>query len=397
VRVKRYTAATMQEAIEQIRHDLGSEAVILHSRKIGRGGVMGLLGKPMIEVTAAIDQQGRSVREPQAACRGGSGAVESAAHAPRSLPGPVARPPAQTVGRPTRRTRLPIPEPVGPGGAVSEVERQLVAGDVNELLAEALVRSAAEELDTTDNAGLIREYIEKRVARFVRVTGAIKCEPGTPRILAFVGSTGVGKTTTVAKLVAHFSGVEHKKVATITVDVVRVAAVEQMRAYAGLLNIPIDVVLTPTDLREAIARHSDKDVVLIDSAGCSPYDWMQVLERTDFLKDLDEVEVHLVLSASTRCKENLAACERFSPTGVSAVLFTKLDETRDYGSLLTISVKSKWPISYLAAGQSIPNDIEPASSAELARMILRTRGHDATASMEPVELSGVGPESNERI
>ncbi len=379
----------MQEAIDQIRHDLGPNAVILHSRKVGRGGVLSLLGKPVIEVTAAVDAEAALHHEPEPAPRveSGSGASEPGMdprlaaylNSPRPEHGPIGSPMA--------------PEAVGPTGVVESIRRQLVGNDVDELLAEALLRSAVEDLHTTDNEGLIKEYIEKRIERFIRVTGPITCEPGKAKIVALVGPTGVGKTTTVAKLAAHFSVFERKNVAIITVDVFRVAAIEQMRVYARLLKVPIEVVLTPTDLKSTIAAHRDKDLVLVDSGGRSQYNWMQVLELTSFLKELSEAEVHLALSATTRCKENLAVVERFSSMRIHSLLFTKLDETRDYGSLLTLAVKSKRPISYLTTGQNIPENIEPASATKLARMILRT---EVERKVGPPELPDMQEEEVER-
>jgi flagellar biosynthesis protein FlhF len=367
VKVKRYTTATMQEAIDQIRRDLGPNAVILHSRKVGRGGVLSLLGKPVIEVTAAVDGDAPAQTKPEPARRAGGGGQGEPATDNRLAAYLDSLRPGQTPGDASALTEI-----AKGNGVVEGIRRQLVGNDVDELLAEALLRAAIEELRTTENAGLIKEYIERRVERFMRVTGPIKCEPGTPSVVALVGPTGVGKTTTAAKLAAHFSALERKRVVIVTVDVYRVAAVEQMRVYAKLLKVPIEVVLTPTDLRGAIAAHRDADLVLIDSGGRSQYDWMQVLELTEFLKAANEAKVHLVLSAATRCRENLAAVERFSSMNVQSLLFTKLDETRDYGSLLTLAVKSKRPISYLTTGQGIPEAIEPASSAKLARMILRT-------------------------
>jgi len=384
VKVKRYTAATMQEAIDQVRHDLGPNAVILHSRKVGRGGVLSLLGKPMIEVTAAIETEAASPRAPQAVRRAepGEGDVEPradhrlAAYLGSSQPDPAPR-------MPSRRHEV-----AGPGSVVETIRRELVAHDVDELLAEALVRSAVEDLHTAENAGLITEYIEKRIERFLRVTGPITLEPGTPRIIALVGPTGVGKTTTAAKLAAYFSAVERENIAIIAADIFRVAGIEQMRAYAKILKIPIDVVLTPTDMKSTIASHGDKDLVIIDSGGSSPYDWMHVLELTSFLKEAGGAQIHLVLSAATRCKENLAVLERFASMDIHSLLFTKLDETRDYGSLLTLAIKSKRPISYLTAGQDIPDDIEAASPTKLARMILRTEPQQKEPQSAPAAAHG---------
>ena len=271
----------MQEAIDQIRHELGPNAVILHSRKVSRGGVLNLLGKPVIEVTAAIDDDATPRQEP-ASPRGARDRLTEEAAADHRLAAYLGS--SQPEGH--RLDELADEQIARPSGVVENIRRQLVANDVDELLAQALLRSAVEDLHTTDNEGLIKEYIEKRIERFLRVTGPIKCAAGGPKIAAFVGPTGVGKTTTVAKLAAHFSAFERKEVAIITVDVYRVAAVEQMRVYAKLLKVPIEVVLTPTDLKSTMAAHRDKDLVLVDTGGRSQYDWMQVLELAAFLKVL---------------------------------------------------------------------------------------------------------------
>jgi flagellar biosynthesis protein FlhF len=386
----------MQEAIDQIRQELGPNAVILHSRKVNRGGVLNLLSKPVIEVTAAVDVDAarEQTAEPEPR-RESSDRARRSDFAPRDELAPRGhRLAAYLDSARAEQNRLEVEradstrrsvgadDVGGPIGVVESIRRELVSHDVNELLAEALVRSAVEELHTTDNEALIKEYIQKRIERFVRVTGPLKCEAGKAKVIALVGPTGVGKTTTVAKLAAHYTAVERKNVAIITVDVYRVAAVEQMRVYAQLLKVPIEVVLTPTDLRGTLAAHRDKDLILIDSGGRSQYNWMQVLELTGFFKELSDVDIHLVLSAATRAKENMAVIDRFSSMPITGLLITKLDETRDYGSLLTLAVKSKRPISYLTAGQSIPEDIEPASPAKLARMILHT---EAERKLGPIE------------
>jgi flagellar biosynthesis protein FlhF len=384
MKVKRYTATTMQEAISRIRQDLGTNAVILHSRKVGRG-VMNLLGKPVIEVTAAVDEQAAGHRESASAPLDGGGNGAHDAGAGGRLAVSVGSPPREP--EPTATTPRAVERPTG---VVENIRRRLVRNDVDELLAEALVRSAVEEVRSADSEGLVGEYIEKRVERFLRVTGPIRCEPGKPTIVALVGPTGVGKTTTAAKLAAHFAGAERKRVAILTVAVHSVPAVEQMRVYAAQLRVPIEVVLTPMDLRGAIAGHRDKDLILIDSGGRSPYEWMQVLELASFIKEAEDAQVNLVLSAATRCRENVAAFDRFSSMDIHSLLITKLDETRDYGSLLTLAVKTKRPISYLATGRDIPQDIEPASSAKLARMILRV---EATSPFRRQEMPGTNEES----
>ena len=204
----------------------------------------------------------------------------------------------------------------------------------------------------------------------IPVTGPIQTEPGQRRLVALVGPTGVGKTTTIAKLAANFRLKEKRKVGLITVDTYRIAAVEQLRTYADIIDLPMAVVSTPREMREAVARMSDLELILLDTAGRSPRDEVKIQELKTLLTEANADEVHLVLSATAGASSLVRTAQQFAAAGTTALLLTKLDEVDGLGNLPPLLRSSRLPISYVTHGQNVPDDIEAAASRRLARAVL---------------------------
>lgn len=188
--------------------------------------------------------------------------------------------------------------------------------------------------------------------------------------MALVGPTGVGKTTTIAKLAANYRLRERRRVGLVTVDTYRIAAVEQLRTYADIIDLPMEVAATPRDMRAAIDRLSGQELILIDTAGRSPRDEVKIQELKCLLAECRADEVHLVLSSVSGgiCLEKTA--EQFVSVGVTSLLLTKLDEAGGLGGLLSLLRRSRLPLSYLTHGQNVPDDIEAADGKKLARIMV---------------------------
>jgi flagellar biosynthesis protein FlhF len=216
--------------------------------------------------------------------------------------------------------------------------------------------------------------IKARIARMVEdqitVAGPIRPAAGRRHLVALVGPTGVGKTTTIAKLAANFRLREKRRVGLITVDTYRIAAVEQLRTYADIIDLPMQVVSTPREMREAIQRMNHLDLILMDTAGRSPKDELKLQELKAFLTEASADEVHLVLSSVCGAATLERTAARFAGVGTTALVLTKLDEASSYGNLLPVLRTSKLPLSYLTDGQNVPDDIQAADNRRLARMIL---------------------------
>jgi flagellar biosynthesis protein FlhF len=249
---------------------------------------------------------------------------------------------------------------------------QLLEADVPEVLARRLVRHVAERVEPAElhRVESLREALRDAVESCVPVAPPIAAVPGTRRVVALVGPTGVGKTTTVAKLAANFKLAHGYRPGLVTVDTYRIAAVEQLRTYAEIIDLPLAVANAPGEMGRAIDELGDVDIVLIDTAGRSPRDEVKIRELADFLASAQPDEVHLVLSAvaGERCLR--AAVERFSLVHADRLILTKLDEADGLGGVLAVLGQADRPVSYLTTGQAVPDDIEHADRARLARLIL---------------------------
>ena len=180
-----------------------------------------------------------------------------------------------------------------------------------------------------------------------------------------VGPTGVGKTTTIAKLAANFRLRERQRVGLITVDTYRVAAVEHLRAYAEIIDLPMKVVMNARDMKWALSELSDMDLILIDTAGRSPREELKIQELKTLLQEAHTDEINLVLCASASLKSLTVTAEKFAGLGLSSLLLTKLDETAGMGNLLALARATQLPLSYLTTGQNVPDDIETADPGRL--------------------------------
>jgi flagellar biosynthesis protein FlhF len=255
--------------------------------------------------------------------------------------------------------------------ALFDAFTDLIEADVDQDAARDLVDRLRSEphLDLHDPLAA-RARLAHLLESDVHVAGPIETAAGAARVVALVGPTGVGKTTTIAKLAANFRLRENRRVGLITVDTYRIAAVEQLRTYADIIDLPMKVVSTPREMREAVSDMRSLDLVLMDTAGRSPRDEVKIRELRAMLAEAAPQEVHLVLSAASSARSLVAAAEKFAPVGVTSLLVTKLDEATALGNLVTLARASRLPFSYLTDGQNVPDDIAVADARRMSQLIL---------------------------
>lgn len=252
------------------------------------------------------------------------------------------------------------------------VYTQLIDAEVPESTARQLTIRLKREFPQTNwsDAGQVSVLLAGLVERDLRCTGAIRTTPNRRKVVALVGPTGVGKTTTIAKLAANFKLRAGLRVGLVTVDTYRIAAVDQLRTYAEIIDIPMKVVSGPRDMPRVLNELSDLDLVLIDTAGRSPSDELQLQELKTLLAEGPVDEVHLVLSLAASTRSLIDTARHFAGVRTSSMILTKLDESPGLGQLLAALPELPFPISYLTTGQNVPDDIEPAVAARLARLVL---------------------------
>jgi len=479
MKIRQYTAPTIQEALIKIKLDLGPDAVILHQRKLKKGGFLGFFGKELVEVLAAVDNSVPAPkprkREPEpvddfpamprrsaptgtlaaggigpwdaplpangepaaggsagypaggqavgvSGHPGGGQAVGVSGHpgggsavVPAGAPAGGAALTEQVksavLGELADQVREVVSRAVGTAvGEVAEKVAQTMAGKVAESMADS-VEAAVSRLEAAAptkgswtpaqqkiydrllrvdlDQGLARQTLVKLhsvgastdeqmaerlpevMTSFIKVAGAIQPpEPGQgPRVVILVGPTGVGKTTTIAKLAATFRLGGHS-VGLVTIDTYRIAAVEQLKVYGDIIGIPVEVVMTPGALREAIGKLSDREMILVDTAGRSPSHKLHLGELRGFLEAVGSREVHLVLSATATRANLLRAIESFSQVGLDRLLITKVDEAATLGAVVSALHNASKPLSYVTHGQSVPDDLRVAESLALAKAML---------------------------
>ena len=412
MKIKTFQAATMQEALRSIKAELGPDAVILSTKQVKRGNsLFSLLGRPRVEVTAAIDADADRPRR--------SGGPRPFPQFEGTAPPSDANPADGRFGY-ELRTSLNRPmsdshtahtassnstvrnEPRSDGEwkrVMDELkqlrtlikgvrEPQLWDGQMSGLLefdglehfrcsglGPVTMARMVKEIQQVDAEALqtplmLQQALHCLLAGSIKVSGPLLSRRTSKKIAVFVGPTGVGKTTTIAKLAAHYRLREGKSVALITLDTYRLAAVEQLRMYANLLGVKLDVALTNADAVAGIARRSQADLILIDTAGRSPGD-AAGLQELKQLMNLDQpLEVHLVLSATTREQDIPDGLGGYADLPISHLLFTKLDETVQYGGIFEAMQRLGRPLSYFSLGQRVPEDLETADPERLANLIL---------------------------
>jgi len=438
--VRKFEAETMASALKQVKQTLGSDALILSTRTIGKKG-LGVLGKQIIEVTAAIESPSMK-----------SGFRQAVPNT-EAKPATVGRIPAAysqrvetledeqvSLSQPSRSQRVEVKSnPLE--DEIHQLRAQLEAQNINQLQAEveqlkelihqlsraqhvtgfepqpggqplpekqavaarpaaiSQLKTSADQtlemlLDVLVERGIDREaaatiarfatpqiserqcqehdqcqaFLAGTISNLVQTTGPL-WSPGDPqKRISLIGTTGVGKTTTIAKLAAEAITQSGARVALVTIDTYRIAAVEQLKVYGEIMGLAVEVVLNPEQLQEAFRRHRDKDLILIDTAGRSPRDQARIDELNQFLGADSGVENCLVLAAPTEERLQQKTLESFSPIPLSRLIFTKLDETDRCGTLINIPLRSNLPLAYLTNGQQVPEDLllaEPKMVAEL--------------------------------
>lgn len=372
--VRTFRARSMQEALSLVRRELGPGAAVLHTREVGTGGLLRLFpGLRKIEITAStgVNVPSRIVAKPQAAVAPTEDATTTH-HSPLAthpdIQGQISelQSMVQELCRRSQRSTHDLPE------ELFHLYTDLIDAELSEDVARELIERLRSETTTDDllDPALLEARLTRMVEREITVSGPIQVASGQRRLVALVGPTGVGKTTTIAKLAANYRLREKNRVGLITVDTYRIAAVEQLQTYADIIDLPMKVVSTPGEMREALAEMADLDLVLLDTAGRSPKDEVKIQELKSFLAESRADEVHLVLSSVAGASALQSTAERFAQAGTTHLLLTKLDEAASLGNLVPLLRTSRLPISYLTNGQNVPDDIDAAEPRTLARMIL---------------------------
>ena len=402
MRIKRYEAPTIQEALMKVKKDLGPEAVILYTKTFRKGGVLGLFGRPMAEITAGVDlnllddvakRKAAPATAPTMAApseKPETVVLKSSATAVLPPPSPASQgslDPARAKVKALQRelnemktsslaTVLRDLSPAADNSVLlsegfSKVKKKMAKQEVEDFLVQRIIKGMIEEKIDPEQKEEVFRWLQRFVAQAVKIAPP-SAAANYQKVVAFVGPTGVGKTTTLAKLAARYSLMERRKVALVTADTYRIAATEQLKTYGRIMGIPVEVADSAEDIPGILAKYKSMDLVLVDTAGRSPSNEEQLNELKVFVAKSQPDEIHLVLSATTKYHDMIRIIERFgSAVPLNRMIFTKLDETRFYGAFLNLMNNFQIPLSFYATGQNVPDDLEVPEAQSLSERIAR--------------------------
>jgi flagellar biosynthesis protein FlhF len=377
MKVKTYRAATLREALDKVKRDLGADAFILGQREIRPSNLLGLVQKARVEVTAAVDPSSMpSPAEPakkrterklpavdavdqvadrvqiSAAAPPTSGNDQSVLDEIRKLNAVI-----QSMSAERKSNVVWLKPKRFATSAAKELYAVLASGGLDEKLAASVAAEANGSLDAAAASLAARIQIDDELIP----TAA----PVRPQVVTFLGPTGVGKTTTIAKIAADAAFNKMLKVGMVTLDNFRIAAIEQLKTYGEIMGISVHAAAGVEELASAVQSLSDRDLILIDTAGRSHREIAHEWELANFLNNSVDMKRALVLSATTQAADLAEIVDRYAMFNPSSLIFTKLDETTTHGTILNELIRCNKPLAYVTTGQAVPLDIVKPQARQL--------------------------------
>lgn len=379
MQVKTYTAATKLEALLRIREELGPDAVILDERKVKKGGLF--FKKPAVEIVVALKEEAEPVQKSvPAGKKAEPKGVDPRGVEPKGVEDydPVqsrlrrlehemqeVRTLVTAVHRQLRDENLTVQtDSIAAHPAVHPLLQILSAAGVEPEISQQLLA----RVPSSEGEIVQKEHLRRIIERVFQVGGVIPKERTTRQVVALIGPTGVGKTTTIAKLAALHALDYNKKVGLISLDTYRIGAIDQLRTYAEIMDVPLQIAYNASELAEGLNELQQCDLVLIDTIGRSQRDETHLQELHNALATADAT-LYLTLSATADSHVLSDVAERFAPFKPEYYLLTKIDEAVRFGNLLNLITRNPLPIAYCTDGQRVPEDIQEANPNVLAKKV----------------------------
>lgn len=389
--IKKFTAKTEKDATQAARKEMGEEAVIMNVRKVKAKGAFAFLKPQLTEVTAALEEESEkytaalsSINNVLNASQNRERQNNAAATAPEKRENSAIEEKLdslqslleQQLQKPEEEPESKVEEPQEESETdkfMKLLHTTMLENEVDETYADQIL----EEIGQLNKPNLPFDYAlaniyQKMILKFGKPSGITPAKDGVKAIF-FIGPTGVGKTTTIAKLASKFRLDEKKKVALLTADTYRIAAAEQLRTYANILEVPFRVVYSEEELGKAVEDFKEYDYILIDTAGHSHQNNEQKENMCKLIGTLDEKiekEIYLVLSATTKYRDLRSIADSYKGIADYKLIFTKLDETTTLGSLLNMRLYTGASLSYVTCGQNVPDDMEEFNPQKTVKRLL---------------------------
>lgn len=434
--VKKYQGTTEEEAVKKAQEDLGNSAVVLNVKELKQRGIFRLFKKDVVEITAALEEDefknGINKRKPSFNSTAGDTSAATSEMGIQTTPVKPINSNTSSGVNLVADEKIDVKSDSGSAMLEQKLDvlHNLLQSQINQNVEKnATVHNSNKSGTDGDAAGdnngksavaerentnmkfikliykkLVDNEVDEKYADMIMgdIEGSLKKESNIdsilaaayqkiilklgeaddiniaekPKVIFFVGPTGVGKTTTIAKIASRFKLEQQARVAFITSDTYRIAAVEQLNTYASIIDSPVSVIYSADELEEAVKEYKDYDLIMVDTAGRSHKSSEQMdelgdmLARTRALSEDFDVKVYLVLSITTKYKDLVNITERYKDINDWSIIFTKLDETLSLGNILNIRMLTGASLSYTTSGQNVPNDIELINEQSIAKQLL---------------------------
>jgi flagellar biosynthesis protein FlhF len=420
--IKKFLGKTESEAVEAAKKELGDGIVIMNVKEVKKKGLFGFFQKKQVEVTVALEEEREQEKQIKKDIRDAVQSVKSIAGITGETdknsyntgsPGRIQGDGTENIEKKLDSLQTLLQNQLNIGQAVTDnlksvlessdkeeaapkeedkpaqsdtegrneeqesffklLHNTMIENEVDEKFANQIIEDARKNSKPNIPFDYILAGIyQKMVLKFGKSSGIVPAKSG-PKTVFFIGPTGVGKTTTIAKIASRFAMEEKKKVALITTDTYRIAAAEQLHTYANILEVPFRVIYTADELAGAVKDFEGYDYIFVDTAGHSPQNEEHMEKLKEFIdaaKGVSEYQVFLVLSATTKYKDLLNIAERYGGITKYQLIFTKIDETSTLGNLINVKLHMDTPIAYVTCGQNVPEDIESFNPQKTVKQIL---------------------------
>lgn len=389
--VKKYKAPTEKEAVLAAKEDLGANAVVLNVKTMKQRGIARLFKKDFVEITAALEEKefeqkvvsrkptfdervSEPVKVPDNAVANAIEAKLDNLH--NMLQNQIVK--EEVKGTDAQQEEQAKEEKKNTNAnfkSLKLIYSKLLESEMDEKYVNGIINDIETSIKKEANLDSILASVYQKIILKLGEPESIKVG-NKKKVVFFVGPTGVGKTTTIAKLASEYKINQNKKVALITADVYRIAAVEQLNTYASILDVPVNVIYSPSEIVDNVKDLSAYDIIMVDTAGRSHKNVEQRNELFEIVNnvknaELDiDIDVFLVLSVTTKYRDLMNIANAYKELEGYKLLFTKLDETGTIGNIMNMRCYTGAPLSYITSGQNVPDDIELADVQKLAKMLL---------------------------
>lgn len=374
MKIKRFIGNTTQDVMSKVKKELGSDAIILHTRNIRQPGLFGFFKKNLVEVVVALEETSKQHKQDSKQLNyvlyddlkynnrqennnlKTDDRIEHEIKAIRTM--------VESVVNTLDLEKYELPK------ELSKYIEYLTLNGVKENVAFKIISNISQQINLANKDNVqVQEIVLYNIKDYLDEASPIAYN-GKQKVIFFVGPTGVGKTTTLAKVAAKFSLDSNYSVGMITADTYRIAAIEQLKVYAEIMNIPIKVIYEIKDIYKAMSNFRDKDIIFVDTAGRNHKNQDQINEIKELIESVNNKETHLVVNATTDFETIKDIIKRYSFIKDLKLIFSKVDEANNLGNILNTKFYFNNKISYITNGQNVPDDIEVPDIEKISAILI---------------------------